>query len=81
MDERRLHSRHATEVTLEVFRNEDGKTFNGAAMLAWLSGVSEVEVLWTWRRLQVLIPQMGREGALSQLKKEREDRPWLNNPT
>lgn len=73
-----LASVRATKPFLEEFRNPDGKTYNGVAMLACLSGLSEAEVAWTAARVRRLMIDDGlsRGEALERVKAEAKSRPW-----
>lgn len=65
---------------IEQFKNADGSTYNGAAMLASLTGLSQVEIDWTAKRLQDLIrdEHCSKAQALAIVKAERASKPWLH---
>lgn len=58
--------------------NGDG-TYNGAAMLARLTGLPYEEVAWTAKRLQQLMREVGlpKAQAIAQVKAEAASKPWL----
>lgn len=58
--------------------NGDG-TYNGAAMLAQLTGLPYEEVAWTAKRLQQLMRDAGlpKAQAIAQVKAEAASKPWL----
>lgn len=60
------------------YRNADGKTFNGIAMMADLTGLSQAEVRWTADRLKqlMLVEGKSKDEALAIVKAEAADRPW-----
>jgi len=60
------------------YRNADGKTFNGVAMMADLTGLSQAEVRWTAERLRQLMHADGKSKAeaLAIVKAEACHRPW-----
>jgi hypothetical protein len=61
------------------YRNPDRPTYNGAAMLADATGLSQAEIVWTWERLKQLHQVEGR--PMSEVKQivaeESKSRPWL----
>lgn len=59
------------------FRNPDG-TYNGVAMMAAMSRLSEAEVEWTFRRLKVLLVdrKMSKEEAKAIVAEESKTKPW-----
>lgn len=59
-------------------QNPDG-TWNGARMMARWTGITEAEVIWTWRRLQQLLGTEGKtkNQALAIVKQEAKEKPWL----
>lgn len=65
-------------MTLERYRNPDGKTFNGVALLAELSGLSQAEIAWTAARLKELmtVQRVDREVAKRMVKLEATLKPW-----
>lgn len=58
--------------------NGDG-TYNGAALLARLTGLSYAECAWTARRLLHLmrVEGMPKADALELVKREAADKTWL----
>ena len=66
----------------DEFKNPDDKTYNGVAMLARLSGLSEAEVAWTAARVRELMSDNGlsRSEVLERVKVEAKARPWEKKP-
>lgn len=62
----------------DAYRNPDGKTFNGVALLADLSGLSREEIAWTAARLKQLMVFEGKPKAeaLATVATEARSRPW-----
>jgi len=62
----------------DLFRNPDGKTFNGVKLMAWLSGLSESEIRWTADRLRYLIhvEHKSKDEAKRIVKDEAKIKPW-----
>lgn len=61
-------------------RNPDG-TFNGATMLAELSGLSTEEIKWTWERAKELKAQgMAKDLIAATLKHEAREKFGTANP-
>lgn len=60
-----------------AFRNPDG-TYNGVKTMAALSGLSEAEVEWTFKRIRTLIidQKMPRAQALPIVREEAKTKPW-----
>jgi len=63
----------------EKYRNSDGKTYNGVAMMADLTGLSREEIAWTANRIKQLIHQEGKskEQAVVIVKEEGKSKPWI----
>ena len=61
------------------YRNADGKTFNGVAMMADLTGLPQAEIRWTAERLKQLMHSEGKskDEALAIVKAEAAARPWV----
>ena len=59
------------------FKNPDG-TYDGAAALAALSGLSKDEILWTWQRMKQLRLVEGKtsDEAKAIIAKEVKTTPW-----
>lgn len=66
---------------IEQFKNKDGSTYNGAAMLANLTGLSQAEVEWTAKRIQHLtsVERCSKEQAMAVVKAERVNKPWIKS--
>ncbi len=64
----------------EKYKNEWG-SYDGAAMLSDISGLSKKEILWTCERLKQLMHGEGktREEAKDIVKIEAQNKPWLND--
>ncbi len=62
---------------LTDFRNPDG-TYNGVKFMAKLTGLSEAEIAWTWRRMSELMfrAAMPKEDAMRIVKEEAKGKPW-----
>jgi hypothetical protein len=61
---------------MEEFRNPNG-TYNGVKAMAALSGLSEDEIAWTWRRAKELkAAGLGRAQLAAALKAEARLKPW-----
>lgn len=62
------------------YKNPDG-SYNGIAILADLSGLSEAEIRWTAERLRHLMRVEGKtpEEAKAIVRVEAADRPWEQN--
>lgn len=60
----------------EKWANGDG-TYDGAQMLADLSGLTRAEIDWTWKRLKELLDSgMSRKEAKAKVGAEAVTRPW-----
>ena len=85
----KLSSQHKTWINNEVSKlakkaesalgdcqNRDG-TYNGAQLLASVSGLSVEEIKWTWNRMKDL-RQSGKSGdeAKAIIAEEVKSRPW-----
>lgn len=59
------------------WRNPSG-TYDGAGMLAEMSGLSKAEIMWTFERLKYLMQAEGKtkEEAKAIVKEETKTRPW-----
>lgn len=59
------------------YRNQDG-TYDGAALLAALSGVSREEIIWTFNRLKYLRQVEGKSAQEAKriVDEERTAQPW-----
>jgi len=64
-------------MTPNDFKNPDG-TYDGAAALAALSGLSKEEIMWTWARMKHLRHVEGKtsEEAKAIIAKEVKLKPW-----
>jgi hypothetical protein len=62
---------------IEKFKNANG-TYDGAAMLAELSGIPYAEVKWTAARMKHLMTVEGKskEDTKDIVTKERISKPW-----
>lgn len=60
-----------------VFRNPDG-TYNGVKTMAALSGLSEAEVEWTFKRIRALIVDQKKAAAEAKaiVGEEAKSKPW-----
>lgn len=58
--------------------NPDGRTYNGAQMLADLTGLTMAEITWTAARLKHLmtVQGMGKEEAKRIVSEESKLKPW-----
>lgn len=65
--------------TVDAHRNPDG-TYNGVAIMAELSGLTQAEVAWTFGRLKQLmtIERRPREEAKAIVQSEARSKPWLS---
>jgi len=65
---------------MSAYRNADG-TWNGVAVMAAVSGLSEDEVAWTFNRIRNLMhhEKHTKDGALAIVREEAKSRPWLKN--
>jgi hypothetical protein len=63
---------------MSPMRNANG-TWNGVAVMARASGLSEDEVAWTFNRLQRLMYREKRtkDEALAIVREEAKAKPWL----
>jgi hypothetical protein len=62
---------------MEKHRNSDG-TYNGAAVFAELTGLSEAEIKWIMARTKELIATgLPKEERLAIIKGEAKGKPWL----
>lgn len=63
---------------MSAFRNPNG-TYDGAAMLSAMSGISKDEILWTFNRLKHLMHVDGKSKAEAQaiVKEECRAQPWV----
>lgn len=63
---------------MKQWLNPDGKTYNGAQMLADLTGLTMAEITWTAARLKQLmtIQGMGKEEAKYIVSEESKLKPW-----
>lgn len=62
----------------EKFRNQNG-TYNGAAALSAVTGLSQDEVIWTFKRIKQLMHEEGKtkKEAAEIVKEEGKSKPWL----
>lgn len=62
---------------LDRYSNGDG-TYNGAALLADISGLSRAEIRWTAERLKALLhtEKKTKTEALAIVREESKSRPW-----
>lgn len=60
------------------YANGDG-TYNGAKMLAEISGLSEAEIVWTFNRMKHLTQVEGHHKAYAKgiVKAEAKSKPWI----
>lgn len=60
-----------------ALQNPDG-TFNGSAVMAELTGLSEEGVRWAWQRMVQLVREegMAKAEARALVAKEIQRRPW-----
>lgn len=62
---------------VSAYRNENG-TYNGAAMMADLTGLSREEILWTWKRLKELKEQgLSADDMKATVAEEAKSKPWV----
>ena len=61
----------------DKFRNKDG-TINGASAMAELTGLSQEEITWSFKRLKQLMHNDGlsKKEALAVVKEESKNKPW-----
>jgi hypothetical protein len=64
---------------VEKYKNSDGKTYNGVAMMSELTGLSQEEIAWIASRIQQLIHQEGKtkDEAAAIVKEESKSKPWI----
>lgn len=64
-------------INIAQFRNQNG-TYDGAAVLAALTGLSYVEVAWSAKRIKDLLAttNMTRQQVVSQVREEAKTKPW-----
>jgi hypothetical protein len=62
----------------EKYKNSDGKSYNGVAMMSELTGLSQEEIAWTANRIKQLIHQEGKTKfeAVAIVKEEGKSKPW-----
>ncbi len=58
-------------------QNRNG-TYNGVTFFSEMTGLSQDELTWTWKRLQELMngQKMPKEDALAIVRREQKSRPW-----
>lgn len=62
----------------EKYKNADGKTYNGAAMLAELSGLSIEEIVWSFDRMKQLRQEgKTKEESIKIIGEEGKSKPWI----
>ena len=63
----------------EKYKNSDGETYNGVAMMSELTGLSQEEIMWTANRIKQLIHQEGKtkDEAVAIVKEEGKSKPWI----
>lgn len=62
----------------EKYKNANGTTYNGAAMLADLSGLSIEEIAWSFNRLKELRQEgKTKEESIKILSEEGKSKPWI----
>jgi hypothetical protein len=63
----------------EKYKNIDGKTYNGVAMMSELTGISQEEIAWTATRIKQLIHQEGKtkDEAVAIVREEGKSKPWI----
>ena len=67
--------------TLGQCRNPDG-TWNGAATMALITGLSEAEIRWTWDRLSAMLKSgMDKQEAMRLVKEQAKEQPWNQPPS
>lgn len=64
----------------ERYKNTDGKTYNGVAMLAEVTGLPYNEIAWTAARIKELMITEGKskDEAREIVKVEGKSKPWVN---
>lgn len=64
----------------ERYKNTDGKTYNGVAMLAEVTGLPYNEIAWTAERMKQLMINEGKskDEAREIVKAEGKSKPWVN---
>lgn len=64
----------------ERYKNTDGKTYNGVAMLAEVTGLPYNEIAWTAERMKQLMINEGKskDEAREIVKVEAASKPWVN---
>lgn len=62
---------------MERHQNPDG-TWNGVTLMAELSGLSEAEIAWTWKRL-IELKKAGhdKKTQVAMLREEGQAKPWV----
>lgn len=62
------------------YKNPDGKTYNGVALLADISGLSQAEIRWTADRLKHLmhVEKRSKDEAKEIVRREAAGKPWQN---
>lgn len=59
------------------FRNPDG-TYDGAGVMAAISGIPKEEVVWMWKRTSALLVQGVPKTEVTRIvKQEAAMKPWL----
>ena len=60
------------------YRNPGRDTYNGVRLMSDLSGLSQMEIRWTFDRLKQLMTGEGKskEKAMAIVKDEGKSRPW-----
>jgi hypothetical protein len=60
------------------YKNSDGKTYNGAAMMSELTGLTVEEITWMSNRIRELV-QSGstKESVIAIVKAESKNKPWI----
>ena len=63
----------------EKYKNSDGETYNGVAMMSELTGLSQEEIMWTANRIKQLIHQESKtkDEAVAIVKEECKSKPWI----
>lgn len=62
----------------DKYKNANSNTFNGAQMLADMSGLSVAEIAWTFNRMKELRQQgETKDSSLAIVKEECKLQPWL----
>lgn len=63
---------------MKQYLNADGRTYNGARMLADLTGLTMAETTWTAARLKQLmtVDGVGKEEAKRTVSEESKLKPW-----